>query len=162
MEQKKSCSWNIKTHYLRFKHFIFNCNLKLEDNENVPIKNNFWKDLIKCVWIEADDTFKFIKPPTQLPCEWYITKFHIIKIDKPININILTILVLSFHILQKTCITWSKVRAWNYLYHKKLKKISWKQGVEESDVLTCRCIFFYIVFISNLDFWNSIWWLIPW
>jgi hypothetical protein len=22
MEQKKSCSWNIKTHYLRFKHFI--------------------------------------------------------------------------------------------------------------------------------------------
>jgi hypothetical protein len=22
MEQKKCCSWNIKTHYLRFKHFI--------------------------------------------------------------------------------------------------------------------------------------------
>jgi hypothetical protein len=22
MEQKKSCSWNIKTHYLRFKHFF--------------------------------------------------------------------------------------------------------------------------------------------
>ena len=22
MKQKKSCSWNIKTHYLRFKHFI--------------------------------------------------------------------------------------------------------------------------------------------
>ena len=40
-----------------FEHFIFNCNLKLEDNENVPIKNNFWKDLIKCVWIEFRDEF---------------------------------------------------------------------------------------------------------
>ena len=25
----------------------FNCNLKLEDIDNVPIKNKFWKDLIK-------------------------------------------------------------------------------------------------------------------
>ena len=29
------------------KNFIFNCNLKLEDIDNVPIKNKFWKDLIK-------------------------------------------------------------------------------------------------------------------
>jgi hypothetical protein len=28
-------------------NFIFNCNLKLEDIDNVPIKNKFWKDLIK-------------------------------------------------------------------------------------------------------------------
>ena len=29
------------------KNFIFNCNLKLEDIDNVSIKNKFWKDLIK-------------------------------------------------------------------------------------------------------------------
>jgi hypothetical protein len=28
-------------------NFIFNCNLKLEEIDNVPIKNKFWKDLIK-------------------------------------------------------------------------------------------------------------------
>jgi hypothetical protein len=27
--------------------FHFNCNLKLEDIDNVPIKNKFWKELIK-------------------------------------------------------------------------------------------------------------------
>ena len=28
-------------------NFIFNCNLKPENIENVPIKNKFWRDLLK-------------------------------------------------------------------------------------------------------------------
>jgi hypothetical protein len=35
-----------KFHILE-NNFIFNCNLKPENIENVPIKNKFWRDLLK-------------------------------------------------------------------------------------------------------------------
>jgi hypothetical protein len=33
-------------------NFIFNCNLKPENIENVPIKNKFWRDLLQSPYKE--------------------------------------------------------------------------------------------------------------